>query len=76
MKPLSVDIVISVFGWSLNLDVRAVHTANHPREPSLLVKASFSLNNFGFVRWPLDEVYLFLCEGIGNFADDARHGRL
>ena len=66
VKPFSVDVVIFIFGWSLNLDVRAVHTANHPREPSFVIKASLRLNNLCSRRCPLDEVYLFLCKGIGD----------
>lgn len=76
MKSFSVDVIIFIFGWSLNLDVRAVHTANHPREPSFVIKASFRLYNLCFSRWPLDEVYLFLCKGIGDVVDSAWDGRL
>ena len=71
VKPFSVDVVIFISVWSLNLDVRAVHTGNQPREPSLVIKASFRLNNLCFSRWLLDQVQLFLCKGIGDVVDSA-----
>ena len=61
MEPFTIDKIVFVFMWCLNLDVSAVNTANHPRKSPLGKKTAFVLKYLLFGQWPLDEVSLFLC---------------
>ena len=74
MEPFTIDKIVFVFMWCLNLDVSAVNTANHPRKSPLGKKTAFVLKYLLFGRWPLDEVSLFLCKGKRNLTDYTGHG--
>ena len=76
MEPFTIDKIVFVFMWCLNLDVSAVNTANHPRKSPLGKKTAFVLKYLLFGRWPLDEVSLFLCKGKRNLTDYTGHGWL
>ena len=73
MEPFTIDNIVFVFMWCLNLDASAVNTANHPRKPPLGKKTVFVLKYLLFGRWPLEEVSLFLCKGKLNLADYMGH---